>query len=110
MSNSLYINSRENFLTLYLFFSFSKIIFFRELDNVLDSLKRSTNASWASPDSHLSNSVIYENDSDAFPSPSERDIVVKVRTRSGIKRFTMKTVSGVIYFAPTRLPKFLKKL
>lgn len=62
----------------------------RELDNVLDSLKRSTNTSWASPDSHLSNSVICENDTDAFPSPSERDIVVKVRTRSGIKRFTMK--------------------
>lgn len=62
----------------------------KELDIVLDSLKRSTKTNWASPDSQLSSSVICESDSDGFPSPSERDVAVKVRTRSGIKRFTTK--------------------
>ena len=32
-------------------------------------------------------------DSFGLPSPSERNVVVKVRTRSGIRRFTMKAVS-----------------
>ena len=67
--------------------------FYRELDNVLDALKKSANNSWSSPDSVLQSSVINLDDSYGLPSPSERNVVVKVRTRSGIRRFTMKAVS-----------------
>lgn len=65
----------------------------RELDNVLANLKRSTASSWSSPDTHRPPSVISVDsldDSYGLPSPSERNVVVKVRTRSGIRRFTMK--------------------
>lgn len=71
--------------------------FYRELDNVLDLLKKSADNSLSSPDSSLRpNSVINLDDSYGLPSPSERNVVVKVRTRSGIKRFTMKAVSSMV--------------
>lgn len=66
----------------------------RELDNVLDALKKSTSNSWSSPDSVLQSSVINLDDSYGLPSPSERNVVVKVRTRSGIRRFTMKAAES----------------
>ncbi|KAJ7387395.1 Ubiquitin-2 like Rad60 SUMO-like [Desmophyllum pertusum] len=67
----------------------------RELDNVLDLLKKSADNSLSSPDSSLRpNSVINLDDSYGLPSPSERNVVVKVRTRSGIKRFTMKAADS----------------
>ncbi|KAL9981634.1 hypothetical protein ACROYT_G010366 [Oculina patagonica] len=62
----------------------------RELDNVLDNLKKSADNTWSSPDSLRPHSVINLDDSYGLPSPSERNITVKVRTRSGIKRFNMK--------------------
>jgi len=66
----------------------------RELDNVLDALKKSADNSWSSPDRVLQGSVINLDDSYGLPSPSERNIVVKVRTRSGMRRFTMKAVES----------------
>jgi len=66
----------------------------RELDNVLDALKKSADNSWSSPDSVLQGSVINLDDSYGLPSPSERNVVVKVRTRSGIRRFTMKAAES----------------
>lgn len=66
----------------------------RELDNVLNELKKSTDNSWSSPDSVLQSSVINLDDSYGLPSPSERNVVVKVRTRSGIRRFTMKAAES----------------
>lgn len=65
----------------------------RELDNILDNLK--SNTSWSPCDIHRASSVINVDsldDSLGLPSPSERNIVVKVRTRSGIRRFNMKAV------------------
>jgi len=65
----------------------------RELDNVLDNLKKSTSNNWSTPDSHKAPSVISVDsldDSFGLPSPSERNVVVKIRTRSGVRRFTMK--------------------
>lgn len=65
----------------------------RELDNVLDNLKRSTDSTLFSPDSHRPSSVVnVDNLDDSFglPSPSERTVVAKVRTRTGMRRFTMK--------------------
>jgi len=65
----------------------------RELDNVLDNLKKSTSNNWSTPDSHKAPSVISIDsldDSFGLPSPSERNVVVKIRTRSGVRRFTMK--------------------
>lgn len=58
---------------------------------MLDALKKSADNSWSSPD--RVGSVINLDDSYGLPSPSERNIVVKVRTRSGMRRFTMKAVS-----------------
>ena len=72
--------------------------FFRELDNVLDNLKRSTDSTLFSPDSHRPSSVVNVDsldDSFGLPSPSERTVVAKVRTRTGMRRFTMKAVSTV---------------
>ena len=72
--------------------------FFRELDNVLDNLKRSTDSPFFSPDSHRPSSVVSVDsldDSFGLPSPSERTVVAKVRTRTGMHRFTMKAVSTV---------------
>ena len=69
--------------------------FFRELDNVLDNLKRSTDSPFFSPDSHRPSSVDSLDDSFGLPSPSERTVVAKVRTRTGMRRFTMKAVSTV---------------
>lgn len=64
---------------------------------MLDLLKKSADNSLSSPDSSLRpNSVINLDDSYGLPSPSERNVVVKVRTRSGIKRFTMKAVSSMV--------------
>ena len=71
--------------------------FYRELDNVLDALKKSADNSWSSPDSIVQSSVINLDDSYGLPSPSERNVVVKVRTRSGIRRFTMKAVSIMLH-------------
>lgn len=62
----------------------------RELDNVLENLKKSTNSNMSSPNYHRPPSVISLDDSFGLPSPSERNVVVKVRTRTGIQRFTMK--------------------
>ena len=64
---------------------------------MLDELKKSATNSWSSPDSVLQSSVINLDDSYGLPSPSERNVVVKVRTRTGIRRFTMKAVSVVAY-------------
>ena len=64
---------------------------------MLDLLKKSADNSWSSPDSLRPNSVINLDDSYGLPSPSERNIVAKVRTRSGIKRFTMKAVSSTTH-------------
>ena len=69
--------------------------FFRELDNVLDNLKRSTDSPFFSPDSQRPSSVDSLDDSFGLPSPSERTVVAKVRTRTGMRRFTMKAVSTV---------------
>lgn len=72
-------------------------LFFRELDNILDNLK--SNTSWSPCDIHRASSVINVDsldDSLGLPSPSERNIVVKVRTRSGIRRFNMKAVSTTL--------------
>lgn len=63
----------------------------RELDNIIDNLKKSTSGSPF--DSHRPSSVINVDtldDSFGLPSPSDRNVVVKVRTRSGIRRFSMK--------------------
>lgn len=68
---------------------------YRELDNVLDALKKSADNNWSSPDSLRPNSVINLDENYGLPSPSERNFVVKVRTRSGIKRFNMKGVSNI---------------
>lgn len=65
---------------------------------MLDALKKSADNSWSSPDSVLQGSVINLDDSYGLPSPSERNVVVKVRTRSGIRRFTMKAVSIMVHF------------
>lgn len=65
------------------------------------NLKRSTASSWSSPDTHRPPSVISVDsldDSYGLPSPSERNVVVKVRTRSGIRRFTMKAVSSTVWY------------
>ena len=62
---------------------------------MLDELKKSATNSWSSPDSVLQSSVINLDDSYGLPSPSERNVMVKVRTRTGIRRFTMKAVSVV---------------
>ena len=64
---------------------------------MLDELKKSATNSWSSPDSVLQSSVINLDDSYGLPSPSERNVVVKVRTRTGIRRFTMKAVSVVAH-------------
>ena len=72
-------------------------LFFRELDNILDDLKKSN--SWSPCDIHKASSVINVDsldDSLGLPSPSERNIVAKVRTRSGIRRFNMKAVSTTL--------------
>ena len=71
---------------------------------MLDYLKKSADNTWSSPDSLRTNSVINLDDSYGLPSPSERNIVVKVRTRSGIKRFTMKAVSSMLHFNLRDLP------
>ena len=64
---------------------------------MLDALKQSADNNWSSPDSVLQSSVINLDDSYGLPSPSERNVVVKVRTRSGIRRFTMKAVSVMVH-------------
>lgn len=65
---------------------------------MLDALKKSADNNWSSPDRVLQGSVINLDDSYGLPSPSERNIVVKVRTRSGMRRFTMKAVSITAHY------------
>ena len=78
--------------------------FCRELDNVLENLKKSTNSNMSTPNYHRPPSVISLDDSFGLPSPSERNVVVKVRTRTGIQRFTMKAVSIAVHHSPSTNP------